>query len=157
VAKDPLAGKLFEFDAARAGGVGVHKVPLGLLFAKNADEFARVFGEAAPGYVAFAKDAVFAGYGPGALDGVKAALEAKPGPAPAVEVVGNAKRFQKFLAAVDEKVGAEFPKHLGADDTLVTALRVTVEGGNELRVRAAVNVRYLPKLIVVADAAEPGR
>ena len=42
-----------------------------------------MFGKDAPGYVAFAKDAVFAAYGPDALAAIKTAVAAKPGPAPA--------------------------------------------------------------------------
>lgn len=154
VAKDPDFGKGFEFDTAKVGGVGVHKVPLARLFeGADKDELAKVFGAEPTGYVAFAKDAGFVGFGPGALDTVKAALAAKPAPAPVVDVTANMARLHKLVTAIDEKAGAVFAKHLGTEDRAVTPLRVTVEGGAELKVKATFNVRYLPKL-AIAEKAE---
>jgi hypothetical protein len=157
-AKPADLAKHFEFDAAKVGDVAVHKIPLARAFPADAKaDLGKVFGDDPPAYVAFAKDAAFLAVGPDALAAIKSAVAAKPGPAPAVELTGNAKRLQKLVAAADEKVGAEFPKHFGADDKPVTALRVTVEGGKELKVRATFNVRHLPKLFVVGDAVQPGR
>lgn len=160
-AKDGDLAKDFQFDVAKVGDVSVHKVPLARLIPEEAaGGFAKVFGEKPAGYAAFAKDAVFVGFGAGALDAVKAALEAKPGPAPALEVTGNTKRLQKLAAAIDPMAGEEFAKHLGVEDKSATFLRVTVEGGDKLTARATLNVRYLPKL-AVADKVEvvppPGR
>jgi hypothetical protein len=154
-AKDADFGKEFEFDAAKAGGVGIHKVPLTRLLPDDVlRDFARVFGDKPPAYVAFAKDAVFLGFGPGALNAVTAALEAKPGPAPAVDVTWNSGRIVKLATAIDEKAGAEAAKHLGIDDKAVSAFRLTVEGGQTLKVKATLNVRYLPKLLIVGESAQ---
>ena len=75
--------KVVQLDADKAGAVSIHKVDLMTLFTENQRrDLAKVFGENAPGYVAFAGDAVFAAVGPEALARIKTALEAKPGPAP---------------------------------------------------------------------------
>ena len=150
-AKDSELAKGFEFDAAKAGGVSIHKVPLTRLFPEGAvRELAKVFGDNPPAYVAFAKDAVFLGLGPGALDSVKTALEAKPGAAPAADVTWNSGRIVKFVGAIDERAGVEAAKILGTDDKAANALRLTVEGGQTLKVKANLNVRYLPKMFFAA-------
>lgn len=156
-AKDSALTKEFEFDAAKVGTVGVHKVPLGRLIPEGAaGELAKVFGDKSPAYLAFAKDAIIVGYGPGALDAVKTALEAKPGAAPVIDLTLNANRLQKLVAAIDEKSGATIAKLLGTDDKPVSAFRVTVEGGATLKVKATVNLRYAPKLLegVLGSKAE---
>jgi hypothetical protein len=155
-AKDPDFGKGFEFDAAKAGGVGVHKVPLARLFPeRDRADLAKVFGADPPGYVAFAADAAFVGFGPGALDAVKAAAGAKPGPAPVLDVTANMARLHKLFSTVDEQGGAMFAKFLGTEDKAATPLRVTVEGGAELKVKVVVNVRHLPRAMA-AEAVGGG-
>ncbi|MBA4190074.1 MAG: hypothetical protein C0467_18980, partial [Planctomycetaceae bacterium] len=87
LAKESDFGKEFEFDVAKVGEVGIHKLPLHRVFPDEAHEkLAKVFGDKPAGAVAFTKDAVFLAFGPGAVDSVKAALEAKPAEAPAVDV-----------------------------------------------------------------------
>jgi hypothetical protein len=59
----------------------------------------------------------------------------------------------KFVGAIGDKpgadVGAEAAKHFGTDDKAVSALRLTVAGGQTLKVKATLNVRYIPKLFTV--------
>jgi hypothetical protein len=154
-AKTPDLAKEFEFDAAKVGGVGIHKVPLHLLLPEDAlDELSKVFGEKPPAYLAFAKDAVFVGFGPDALDAVKKALAAKPGPAPYVDVTANLQSLQKFVATIDEKAGAMVGKHLGSENKTVSFFRVAVEGGQSLKVKMIMNVRYLPRLAVLVEKGE---
>jgi hypothetical protein len=71
------------------------------------------------------------------------------------DVVLNMNRLQKLVAAFDENAAAMVGKHLGTDDKAVSALRLSVEGGAALKVTAVMNVRYLPKFFLVADAAGP--
>jgi hypothetical protein len=111
-------------------------------------QIGKFFGDDAPLYLAFAKDAAFVGFGTGSLDGVKAAAAAKTGPAPAIDLIWNSGRIQKFVAAIDERAGMEVAKHLGTDDKAVSALRLTVDGGQTLKVKFTFNVRYVPKLIM---------
>jgi hypothetical protein len=147
--------KLVQFDVEKVGGVGVHKVPFLAVFPEDVrGELAKVFGDSPPGYVAFDKDAVFLAVGPDALAAVKAALAAKPGPAPVVEVVGSTGRLHKLIVAVaGEKDAAMFARILGTDDKTVSMLRVTVEGGQSLKVKATFNLRYLPRLVLAGESA----
>ncbi|HEV3438121.1 MAG TPA: hypothetical protein VG122_12225 [Gemmata sp.] len=149
-AKSAELAKLFEFDVAKVGGVSIHKVPLAR--AANEEqlrELSRLFGENPPGYVAFAKDAAFVSFGPDGLAAIKAAIEAKPGPAPVVELTGNMNRLHKLIASMaGEQVAGMYAKFIGTDDKAVSMLRVTVEGGQTLKAKATVNVRYLPKFIL---------
>ena len=140
--------------------MSIHKVDLLTLFTENQRrDLAKVFGENAPGYAAFAGDAVFAAVGPEALARIKAALEAKPGPAPFLDVVGNMKRLHGLIVAIEgERDAAEFAKMLGSDDKLASMVRITAEGGEKLSVKLIVNARYLPKMMMSfrgAGAAAP--
>jgi hypothetical protein len=149
-AKDTTLAKEFEFDAAKVGDVNVHKVPLTKLFPDDAvRDLAKVFGDKPPAYVAFAKDAVFLTFGPGALDAIKTLAASKPGTAPAFDVTWNSGRIQKFVATMDERAGMESAKHLGTDDKAVSAMGLTVAGGQTLKVKLTFNVRYIPKLFMV--------
>jgi hypothetical protein len=153
-AKDSGLAKEFEFDAAKVGDVSIHKVPLMRLFPEDATrELTKVFGDKPTAYLAFAKDAIFLTFGSNALDTIKAAVAAKPGPAPALDVAWNSGRIQKFVATMDERAGVEFAKILGVDDKAESALSLTVQGGQSLKVKVSLNVRYLPKLLMVGGAS----
>jgi hypothetical protein len=160
LAKDADLGKDFELDAAKVGDVAVHKVPLAKLLPGAEEGLATVFGDKPQGAVAFAKDALFVSFGAGAVDAVKAALEAKPGPAPLLDVGGNMSKLNKLVTAVDPRAGAEFVRQFGADDKPFNALRVAVAGGEKLTVKGTLNVRYLPRLVMMfavgRSAAPPG-
>jgi hypothetical protein len=151
-AKASEFAKEFEFDAAKVGEVSIHKVPLLRVFPEEAlGELAKGFGDKPPAYVAFAKDAVFIGFGADALSVVKTALATKPEPAPWIELTGNMARLQKFVTTIDERAGAMFAKHLGTDDKAVSMFRLTVDGGQSLKVKITVNVRYLPKAFLIDE------
>ncbi len=154
LAKESDFAKEFEFDVAKVGDISVHKVPLYRILPTDADDdFAKAFGAKPPGAVAFAKDAVFVGFGPGAVDAVKAALESKPAAAPALDMTVNMNRLQKLIAALDPMAGMMVAKHLGTADKPVSAVRVSVEGGAKLTAKVSVNVRILPKTIIVGENA----
>lgn len=139
--------KAFEFDVAKVGEVSIHKVPFHRGIPSSAvEEFGKVFGKEAPGYVAFAKDAAFAAYGPDALEAIKAAIAGKPGPAPGLEVTGNMKHLHKLVEALaGEMAGGIFSQNVGLEDKPVNVLRITIESGNKLTAKVGLNVRYLPK------------
>jgi hypothetical protein len=71
-------------------------------------------------------------------------------------VAGDEDRFahrsQLFQECFDFKTraGVEAAKILGTDDKAANALRLTVEGGQTLKVKANLNVRYLPKMFFAA-------
>ena len=161
-AKDSSLAKMFTFDVAKVGDVNIHKVELVQLLPDTLKEgIAKVFGENAPLYVAPAKDAVFFGFGTGALDGLKSAIAAKPGPAPAMDIAWNSERIVKLITAIDPQIGGEVAKHLGTDDKTASAMRFTVQGGQNLNAKFTLNVRYIPKLLMaffvsLSPAGPPG-
>ncbi len=153
-AQDPAFAKEFTLDVAKVGGVSLHKVPLHELFSEDNEEsgaVAKLFGEKAPGYVAFGKDVVYAGFGPEALERVKGAIAAKPGPAPVVDATVNPGRLHKLLAADSSDTGQEFAKRFaeqfGTADQSANLFRVTVTGGETLRLKVATNARTLLRLV----------
>jgi hypothetical protein len=147
--------KVVQLDVEKVGAVSIHKVDLLTLFTENQRrDLAKVFGENAPGYVAFASDAVFAAVGPDALDRIKAALDAKPGPGPYLDVLGNMKRLHAMIVAIEGERDADmFAKMVGTDDKLASMVRISAEGGQKLSVKLAINLRYLPKMMVSARGA----
>ncbi len=153
--------KEFEFDVVKVGDVGVHKIPFARLLPEDAEnDLAKIFGDKLAGATAFAKDAVIFAFGPDAVDSVKTALEAKPIAAPVLEITGNAAKLHKLATAIDPMAAGMFAEILGTEDKQVTAMRVTVEGGKDLTIKAVFNVRYLPKLAMGAigiggGAAQP--
>ena len=154
LAKDADLGKEIELDAAKAAGGSVHKVPLHRVLPEGGGEsFAKVFGDKPAGAVAVGKDAVVVAFGPGAVEAARAALEAKPAPAAAVEVTANMSKLHKLVALTDPMEGQMFAKMMGTADRSVPALRVTVAGGEKLTVRATVNVQLLPRMLRVGENA----
>ena len=77
----------------------MHGVLHGLMNEEDGEKFEKAFGAKPQGAVAFAKDAVFVAFGPGAVDAVKAALELKPAAAPALDMTANMSRFHKLYTA----------------------------------------------------------
>jgi hypothetical protein len=148
--------KLVQLDAAKASTVNIHKVDLLSVFQeRERAELSKVFGIDAPGYAAFASDAVFVAIGPDSLERIKTALDAKPGPAPMLDVVLNNKRLHALIAATGgERDAASFAKIMGTDDKTASAIRVTVAGGEKLTVKGAFSVRYLPRGVMASSSAE---
>lgn len=139
--------KEFQFDVEKVAGIGIHKVPLArALNEEFLGELKKMIGDTPPAYVAFAKDAAFVSFGAEALPSIKTALEARPGPAAALEFTGNTQRFHKLLSLMaNEREAADFAKLFGSDDKEISLLKVTVEGGKSLKARATLNLRYLPR------------
>jgi hypothetical protein len=149
LAKGDDRPKDFEFDVEKVAGVGIHKVPL----ARAAGEeimrhVGAILGDKPPSYVAIAKDALYVSIGPESLAAVKTAMAAKPGPAPALELTGNFNRFLKYIPVLGARENdvEKFARLFGTDDKQVNLLSVTVEGGQTLKAKATLNVRYLPRL-----------
>jgi hypothetical protein len=152
-AKSADLGKQFELDAAKVGEVTIHKVPLARAAHENMLRgLNRITGEEPPSYIALAKDAVFVSYGPESLAAIKAAIEAKPGPAPVLELTGNMNRLHKLVALLAGDVGADqFAKALGTDDKPVNMLRITVEGGQTFKAKVTMNLRHIPKFFIISE------
>jgi len=140
--------KEFEFDVVKAAGISIHKVPIARAVHEELHlDMSKLFGEKPLAYVAFAKDAAFVTFGPDSLAVMKTAVASKTGPAPVLEVSANANSFHKLIAAVGtEKEATEFARLFGTEDKQVSLLRVYVEGGQTLKAKATLNLRYIPRL-----------
>jgi hypothetical protein len=96
---------------------------------------------------AFAPKGIFIVLGPDAVTDMKAALAVKPVESPMLDIVLNPARMNKLI----ERSGGnalEAEKALGKEDKLISALSLKVTGGKELKVRFAINLRLLPRVIV---------
>ena len=134
--------KEIQLDLEKVGDITIHRFE-----AKNADDgFRKAFGDPLV-YVAVRDDAVFVAFGEGALPALKAALKTSAAPAPAA-------RLGVAMASVARAVAETQPRTAEAarkafrsegDDTV----RVTLEGGDALRLRAVVKsavLRFLAAL-----------
>ena len=54
-----------------------------------------------------------------------------------------------IAVTANEREAADFAKIMGTDDKTVTMLRISVEGGAKLTGKVTMNVRFLPKLLMV--------
>lgn len=139
----------FKWGAAKAGGVDVHTY-----FYKRAAgerfwiDISKPFGGEKAGIAfAFAPHGVFVALGPDPVPVIQEAVAVKPAEAPVLDLVVNPARMRKFV----ERAGGpgEGVEHaLGKEDKLLSALSLAVTGGKELKVRAALNLRLLPRALV---------
>jgi hypothetical protein len=152
-AKSPEYAKDFEFDVAKDNGVAIHKVPLSKVLPEDfLREFVPLLGEKPLSYVAFTKDAAFLTFGTDALAQIKAAVQVKPSAGPVLEIGSNMHRLHKMIHQLNEQAAGAFAKHMGTEDKPVTMLRVTEEGGKTLKVKAVLNVRYIPKFFTIESS-----
>lgn len=134
------AGSYFKFDAHKVAGLSVHEIDL----TAEASEIPKtLFGnEGNKGYFAFGKDALYASYGPDGLKLLKEAIEAKPGPAAVFDNTSDPKRAKEFLKKLfppgNPNAGAFGPGF--SEIAAMGGMKVTVDGGERLKVRATFNV-----------------
>lgn len=144
----PEAKALVTFDAAKAEGVSIHTVKIPELPA----EPRKVFGDGATVAVAFAPKGVYAAFGSDAVTAVKEALAAKPGPAAAADVIVNPSRLAKLVGAFGGNA-ADVAKVFGSADAPLTAFALSIDGGKELRVRLALNLKVIGSFVVAREAS----
>jgi hypothetical protein len=136
---------MIRLDDAKAGDVSVHRMAVGLVLP---DEAKKVFGEKASVCLAFAPKAVHVTFGPAAVEAIQSAVAAKPGTAKSLDLIVNPARAQKLAAAINPQAGEGLAQAIGTDDQRMSALSVSVEGGNELRIRFAMALKVIPRAIV---------
>ncbi|HJZ94579.1 MAG TPA: hypothetical protein VKE40_27180 [Gemmataceae bacterium] len=152
---------LFKFDAGKIGDVTVHEVDLS---SEAAEPAKKIFGKVQTAYFAFAKDAVYAAYGPDGMKFLKEAMAAKPVPAAVLDSSSNGKKAVELIRrlmpmndpnAKDEIEGVL--TRMGFMETMTTGMRVTVEGGDRLKVRIGLNVGAFMLMGFRSFAAAPPR
>jgi len=130
----------FKFDAGKVGDLSVHEIDLS---AEAADPAKKVFGDGQKAYFTFGKNAIFASYGPDGMKLLKEAIDAKPGPAPVFDSSSNGKKAAELMKRILPPEGnpnAGVAIRASGFESMTTGMRVTVDGGDRLKVRVAYNV-----------------
>ncbi|MBM3982612.1 MAG: hypothetical protein FJ304_20540 [Planctomycetes bacterium] len=142
-----------KWDAAKVGNTNIHtyKLTTGGFF-----DISKPFGgEKASLAFAFAPNGIFVTIGPDPVALMKDALAVKPADSPVLDVVLNPKRVAKFV----EKTGGQatdIERALGKEDKLLSAMSLRVTGGKELSVKLAINLRLLPRALIIEGGAFDG-
>ena len=82
---------------------------------------------------------------------LKDALSVKPTESPVLDVVINPARMARFAEKIEPTAGLEVEKVLGKADRPISMASLRVSGGKELNVRFALNLRGLPRAIVIDE------
>jgi hypothetical protein len=130
----PMYSELLKLDVAKVGKTSIHEAKIGGLLP---DGVKKVFGEEASVAFAFAPNGIFIAIGPNAVNTMKVALEVKKAPSPVFEIAINPKRLGNFIQAI----GLEVPPDFGTLDSLAPMFAISIEGGNELRLRLSTNLK----------------
>jgi hypothetical protein len=128
----------FKFDAGKVGDLAVHEIDLS---SEAGEPAKKVFGEGNKAYFAFGKSALYASYGPDGMKLLKEAIAAKPGPAPVLDTSSNPKKAAELMKRIIPQGNPNGPRvSMGFFETATIGQRVTVEGGDRLKVRLSYNV-----------------
>ena len=129
---------LFKFDAGKIGDLAVHEIDLS---AEAAEPVQKIFGKGQTAYFAFGNDAFYASYGPDGMKLLKEAIDARPGPAPVFDSTSDPKKSAELMKKlIPEQPNAIQPRLSFVGTTATMGARVTVEGGDRLKVRAGLNL-----------------
>lgn len=143
--------KHIKLDVAKVGTVNIHEVRQEIIPPRPDGK------DLPPGsvYVALAPKAIYVTFGTTGLDAIKALLQAKPAPARAFDFVVNPKRTMKLVETfVKNKDEVEaFTKAFGTEDETLSAFHIEVLGGEELKVRAGMNLKLIPRISVLGRTA----
>jgi hypothetical protein len=139
-----------KLDADQAGKVRIHRLDVQKDYN---DDFRKAFGDN-PAYVAFRADAMFVAVGDKGVSALKEALAApaKPGVPLRLEV-----SLARLAPAINNtpkdavKAAEEAFKQKDSD-----RVRVTLEGGDSLRLRASMKAAVIKFLAIMADAGNAG-
>jgi hypothetical protein len=138
-----------KWDADKAGDVPIHTYHFetgGFV------DFTKVLGgEKCFAAFAFAPDGLVGVIGPDPVPVLKEVLAAKPADAPAMEMVANPARVAKAFdrgARPNDPDAARIADLLGREDKLLPTMKITVEGGKELRAAYTMSLKQLPRLML---------
>lgn len=129
----------FKLDAGKIGDINVHEIDL----SSEAENQAKaIFGKCQKAYIAFGKNAIYATYGPDGMKLLKEAIEAKPGPAAVLDSTSDGKKtkdlIKKLMPEDNPNAGRRFVG-IGAWESAITGMRVTVDSGDKLKIRVTYN------------------
>jgi hypothetical protein len=167
LARHPASKKTITLDVDKVGDVAVHKIAVGKLLPspENGADLPTVttwigllkaFGKDPAVCVAMTPKAVYMAAGPDPVAALKAAVAAKPGPAPAVGVGANPARVRKLVeAAGGTAAGKAFAAAFGTADKRTELFSLTLEGGPVLRVRWVSNTALLARMVLLGEDPPP--
>jgi hypothetical protein len=151
------ASGYFKFDAHKIGAISVHEIDL---TAEAADIAKNVFGnDGNKGYFAFAKDALYASYGPDGLKALKDAIDAKPGPAAVMDSSSDAKKSMELVKKLMPPGNPNAVGIFGAgfsESMFMGGMKVTVDGGEHLKVKIKLNAGSMIFMGLSTFAARAG-
>jgi hypothetical protein len=127
----------FKFDAGKLGDLTVHEIDLS---SEAAEPVKKIFGKGQTAYFAFGKDALYAAYGPDGMKLLKEAVDAKPGPTPVFDSTSNPKKAADVMKRLMPEDRPNVQVRAAWLETVTMGARMTVEGGDKLKVRAGMNV-----------------
>ena len=133
--------KLVKLDVAKVNGTSIHEADFSGLIPPEAKI---VFGEKAVLGVALAPKGIYLAVGPDARKLLTAALKAEPAPARVLDLAINPARLAKVMAAIQGDAAAKkIAEGIGTTDALLSVISLSVEGGDELRVRIGFHLKVL--------------
>jgi hypothetical protein len=141
--------KNIKLDVAKVGGATIHELNLGKGFDAKAKG---MFGDG-PLYVAFRPDAAFFALGEGGLATIKEAVAAPEGASAPLRLDLSLPRLAVVMARTPEQKKAARKLLTESEEGHV---RVTLEGGQQLRLRLHVNLTVL-RLLSHLNTTEPAK
>jgi hypothetical protein len=137
VKKIPEAGNFVKLDAEKIGDVSVHSITLPQL-----DENAKkMFGDSDI-HLAFRDDLVLVAFGPDYKQTMKAVLSSKPSDGPIAKFTVNGYKLSAILEATDP-AAAKVAKAAFGKTPEAESFYVTIEAGNELKIRVAAKTQVI--------------
>jgi hypothetical protein len=148
-----------KLDVDKVGKVAIHRLPPGL--DDLGEDATALLGQDPPGYIAFREDAVLLAAGQDGLKAIGQAVTARPRPGPLVQVDMSC----AFLATFALPGGREQTANAVAvarrvfKDRNRDRLRITLEGGESLRLRVGLDAQALRFFAELEDPRQgvPGR
>ncbi len=132
-----MGKKDITLDADKAGAVNIHSVRQ-----RNVDDATKELVGDGPLYVALRGDAALFALGEGALEALKAAIEAKPADAPVLVLEGSLEKLAPMMATQPEFKGAPAAAKEAFKDG-GGRVRLAVTGGDRLEARLSVQTAAL--------------
>ena len=129
---------LVKLDVAKVGTVSIHSAEVGAFLPAEAKA---ILGDEASVSFAFAPKGIYVTVGKDSLAQIRAALKMEPAPASVLDVAINPKRLQKLVESINAEAAKQLGDTLGIEDELRSVFAISVEGGNEMKIRMVVNLK----------------
>jgi len=141
----------FKFEAGKIDGVVIHEIDMS---AEAGEIVKKIFGKGQTAYFGFGKNALYAAYGPDGMKLMKEAINAKPGPAAVLDTTSDPKKAKDLFAKIMPPGDPNGPgMSLGWLESATSGLKITVEGGDKLRIRVSYNMGTLMFFFMGRNAA----